>query len=150
MITDSGGIQEEAPSLGKPVLVTRETTERTEGLAAGTLRLVGTDPEVIFREGNRLLESEEAYREMADAENPYGDGHAAERIVACLEHLLLGTHPPTQFGTGYSRAAVAVAAGCAPAAGSGWRSCARRSTRRRSPSRPPTSTRANSSRSCRS
>jgi UDP-N-acetylglucosamine 2-epimerase (non-hydrolysing) len=111
VITDSGGIQEEAPSLGKPVLVTRETTERTEGLAAGTLRLVGTDPEVIFREGNRLLESEEAYREMADAENPYGDGHAAERIVACLEHLLLGTHPPTQFGTGYSRAAVAVAAG---------------------------------------
>ena len=92
VITDSGGIQEEAPSLGKPVLVTRETTERTEGLAAGTLRLVGTDPEVIFREGNRLLESDAAYREMADAENPYGDGHAAERIVACLEHLLLGTH----------------------------------------------------------
>jgi UDP-N-acetylglucosamine 2-epimerase (non-hydrolysing) len=111
VITDSGGIQEEAPSLGKPVLVTRETTERTEGLAAGTLRLVGTDPEVIFREGNRLLESDAAYREMADAENPYGDGHAAERIVACLEHLMLGTHPPTQFGTGYSRAAVAVAAG---------------------------------------
>jgi UDP-N-acetylglucosamine 2-epimerase (non-hydrolysing) len=111
VITDSGGIQEEAPSLGKPVLVTRETTERTEGLAAGTLRLVGTDPEVIFREGNRLLESEEAYREMADAENPYGDGRAAERIVACLEHLLLGTDPPTQFGTGYSRAAVAIAAG---------------------------------------
>jgi UDP-N-acetylglucosamine 2-epimerase (non-hydrolysing) len=111
VITDSGGIQEEAPSLGKPVLVTRETTERTEGLAAGTLRLVGTDPEVIFREGARLLESEEAYREMAGAENPYGDGRAAERIVACLEHLLLGTDPPTQFGTGYSRAAVAIAAG---------------------------------------
>jgi UDP-N-acetylglucosamine 2-epimerase (non-hydrolysing) len=111
VITDSGGIQEEAPSLDKPVLVTRETTERTEGLAAGTLRLVGTDPEVIFREGNRLLESDTAYREMAEAENPYGDGHAAERIVACLEHLLLGTNPPTQFGTGYSRAAVAVVAG---------------------------------------
>jgi UDP-N-acetylglucosamine 2-epimerase (non-hydrolysing) len=111
VITDSGGIQEEAPSLGKPVLVTRETTERTEGLAAGTLRLVGTNPRVIFSEGNRLLESEEAYREMAEAENPYGDGHAAERIVACLEHLLLGTEPPTQFGTGYSRAAVAIVAG---------------------------------------
>jgi UDP-N-acetylglucosamine 2-epimerase (non-hydrolysing) len=111
VITDSGGIQEEAPSLGKPVLVTRETTERTEGLAAGTLRLVGTNPRVIFDEANRLLESEVAYREMADAENPYGDGHAAERIVACLEHLLLGTNPPTQFGTGYSRAAVAIAAG---------------------------------------
>ncbi len=111
VITDSGGIQEEAPSLGKPVLVTRETTERTEGLAAGTLRLVGTDPLVIFEEANRLLESEASYREMADAENPYGDGHAAERIVACLEHLLLGTNPPSQFGTGYSRAAVAIAAG---------------------------------------
>ncbi len=111
VITDSGGIQEEAPSLGKPVLVTRETTERTEGLAAGTLRLVGTNPAVIFDEANKLLVSEVAYREMADAENPYGDGRAAERILACLEHLLLGTDPPTQFGTGYSRAAVAVAAG---------------------------------------
>jgi UDP-N-acetylglucosamine 2-epimerase (non-hydrolysing) len=111
VITDSGGIQEEAPSLGKPVLVTRETTERTEGLAAGTLRLVGTDPAVIFREGDKLLSSQEAYDEMAAAENPYGDGHAAERIVACLEHLLLGTNPPVQFGTGYSRAAVAIAAG---------------------------------------
>jgi hypothetical protein len=93
------------------VLVTRETTERTEGLAAGTLRLVGTNPNAIFTEGNRLLESEEAYRAMAESENPYGDGHAAERIVACLEHLLLGTDPPTQFGTGYSRAAVAIVAG---------------------------------------
>lgn len=111
VITDSGGIQEEAPSLGKPVLVTRETTERTEGIAAGTLRLVGTNPQVIFDEATRLLDSEVAYLEMADAENPYGDGHAAERIVACLEHLLLGTNPPTQFGTGYSRAAVAIAAG---------------------------------------
>ncbi|MFT3865372.1 MAG: UDP-N-acetylglucosamine 2-epimerase (non-hydrolyzing) [Solirubrobacterales bacterium] len=111
VITDSGGIQEEAPSLGKPVLVTRETTERTEGLAAGTLRLVGTDPAVIFREADRLLGSAEAYREMSEAENPYGDGRAAERIVACLEHLLLGTDPPTQFGTGYSRAAVSIAVG---------------------------------------
>jgi len=111
VITDSGGIQEEAPSLGKPVLVTRETTERTEGLAAGTLRLVGTDPQVIFDEATRLLESEVAYLEMAESENPYGDGRAAERIVACLEHLLLGTDPPTQFGTGYSRAAVTIVAG---------------------------------------
>jgi len=93
------------------VLVTRETTERTEGLAAGTLRLVGTDPQVIFDEANKLLTSDEAYREMSEAENPYGDGRAAERIVACLEHLLLGTNPPSQFGTGYSRAAVAIAAG---------------------------------------
>ena len=111
VITDSGGIQEEAPSLGKPVLVTRETTERTEGLAAGTLRLVGTNPQVIFDEANRLLDDDRAYREMSEAENPYGDGHAAERIVAALEHLFLGTNPPTQFGTGYSRAAVAIVAG---------------------------------------
>jgi UDP-N-acetylglucosamine 2-epimerase (non-hydrolysing) len=114
VITDSGGIQEEAPSLDKPVLVTRETTERTEGLSAGTLRLVGADPEKIFNEGSRLLSDEAAYREMAEAENPYGDGHAAERIVGALEHLLLGTKPPTQFGTGYSRATVALAAGIDP------------------------------------
>lgn len=118
VITDSGGIQEEAPSLGKPVLVTRETTERTEGLAAGTLKLVGTDPEVIFAEGKRLLDSADAYAEMASAANPYGDGRAAARIVAALEHLLLGGEPPTPFGPGYSRAAVSLAAGFEPTAGS--------------------------------
>jgi UDP-N-acetylglucosamine 2-epimerase (non-hydrolysing) len=114
VITDSGGIQEEAPSLGKPVLVTRETTERTEGLAAGTLRLVGTDPDVIHAEGSRLLDSDAAYREMAEAENPYGDGHAAERIVGALEHVLRGAEPPAQFGPGYSPATVALAAGWKP------------------------------------
>ena len=114
VITDSGGIQEEAPSLGKPVLVTRETTERTEGLAAGTLRLVGADPDLIFAEGSRLLESEAAYAEMAAAENPYGDGHAAQRIIGALEHILRGSDPPSQFGPGYSRATVALAAGWKP------------------------------------
>jgi UDP-N-acetylglucosamine 2-epimerase (non-hydrolysing) len=117
VITDSGGIQEEAPSLGKPVLVARETTERTEGLAAGTLRLVGTDPDLIFAEGARLLRDDAAYAEMAAAENPYGDGHAAERIVGALEHILHGTEPPTQFGPGYSRATVAMAAGFKPSRG---------------------------------
>lgn len=111
VITDSGGIQEEAPSLGKPVLVTRETTERTEGLDAGTLKLVGTDPDVIFAVATRLLEDDLAYAEMAAAPNPYGDGRAAERIVASLEHLLQGGEPPAPFGPGYSRAAVAVATG---------------------------------------
>lgn len=111
VITDSGGIQEEAPALDKPVLVLRETTERREGLEAGTLKLVGSDPERIFAAGNRLLTDEVAYREMALAPNPYGDGRAAERIVAALEHMLLGGEPPTQFGPGYSRAAVAAAAG---------------------------------------
>ncbi|MET0558242.1 MAG: UDP-N-acetylglucosamine 2-epimerase (non-hydrolyzing) [Solirubrobacterales bacterium] len=117
VITDSGGIQEEAPSLGKPVLVTRETTERTEGLAAGTLRLVGTNPEKIFLEGKRLLQDPIAYEEMASAANPYGDGHAAERIMAALEHLLLGGEPPVPFGSGFTRATVMVAAGLEPLQG---------------------------------
>ncbi len=84
IITDSGGVQEEAPSLGKPVLVMRETTERPEAVSAGTVRLVGTDPEAIRTQALRLLGDEAAYDEMARALNPYGDGHAAERIVAAL------------------------------------------------------------------
>jgi UDP-N-acetylglucosamine 2-epimerase (non-hydrolysing) len=114
VITDSGGIQEEAPSLDKPVLVTRETTERTEGIAAGTLRLVGTDPALIFAEGSRLLGDDAAYAKMAEAPNPYGDGRAAGRIVGALEHILLGKNPPEPFGPGYSRAAVSLAAGFGP------------------------------------
>jgi len=111
VLTDSGGIQEEAPSLGKPVLVMRETTERTEGVTAGTLRLVGTDPGLIIEEGRRLLEDPVAYAGMSQAENPYGDGRAAERIVAALEHLVLGGHAPAPFGPGYDRAVVGRAAG---------------------------------------
>jgi UDP-N-acetylglucosamine 2-epimerase (non-hydrolysing) len=111
VITDSGGIQEEAPSLGKPVLVARESTERQEGVAAGTLLLVGTDPERIASEGGRLLDDEAVYRRMAEAPNPYGDGHAAERIVAALDHLSRGGKPPHPFGAGYSRRAVLEAAG---------------------------------------
>ncbi len=111
VITDSGGVQEEAPSLSKPVLVTRETTERLEGLEAGTLRLVGTDPDVIHAAAIRLLDDDEAYANMATAPNPYGDGHAAERIVAALEHVLRGGKSPAPFGPGYSRAAVAHAGG---------------------------------------
>ena len=109
VITDSGGIQEEAPSLDKPVLVTRETTERTEGIAAGTLRLVGTDPALIFAEGARLLEDADAYAKMASAPNPYGDGKAATRIAGALEHIVLGKNAPEPFGPGYSRDAVALA-----------------------------------------
>ena len=85
ILTDSGGIQEEAPSLGKPVLVMRDTTERPEGIAAGTLKLVGTAEEAIYRNFKELLESEEAYNEMAKANNPYGDGHACQRIADILE-----------------------------------------------------------------
>ena len=84
-LTDSGGIQEECPSYGKPVLVMRDTTERPEGVTAGTLRLVGTDEEVIYKNFKELLENETAYNKMAHACNPYGDGHACERIADILE-----------------------------------------------------------------
>lgn len=84
ILTDSGGIQEEAPSLGKPVLVMRDTTERPEGVAAGTLRLVGTEEEAIYREFSRLLDDPAVYVEMSHASNPYGDGHASERIADVL------------------------------------------------------------------
>ena len=84
ILTDSGGIQEEAPSLGKPVLVLRDTTERPEGIDAGTLKLVGTDSEVIYRETVRLLTDKEEYARMSRASNPYGDGHASERIADAI------------------------------------------------------------------
>ena len=85
ILTDSGGIQEEAPSLGKPVLVMRDTTERPEGIAAGTLKLVGTDENTIYAEFKRLLEDSGAYEAMSKASNPYGDGLAAKRIADALE-----------------------------------------------------------------
>lgn len=84
ILTDSGGIQEEAPSLGKPVLVMRDTTERPEGIAAGTLKLVGTEEETIYNEFSRLLSDREEYDAMSKASNPYGDGHACERIADIL------------------------------------------------------------------
>ena len=84
ILTDSGGIQEEAPSLGKPVLVMRDTTERPEGIAAGTLKLVGTDEEVIYRSFKQLLEDEAEYAKMSTASNPYGDGFACKRIADIL------------------------------------------------------------------
>ena len=90
ILTDSGGIQEEAPSLGKPVLVMRDTTERPEGIIAGTLKLVGTNEETIYAEFKRLLEDEKAYAAMSRASNPYGDGHACERIADILEGLNVG------------------------------------------------------------
>jgi UDP-N-acetylglucosamine 2-epimerase (non-hydrolysing) len=85
IITDSGGVQEEAPSLGKPVLVMRNTTERPEAIAAGTVRLVGTNSERIVTEGSRLLNDRQEYEAMALAHNPYGDGLAAGRIVKALK-----------------------------------------------------------------
>jgi UDP-N-acetylglucosamine 2-epimerase (non-hydrolysing) len=85
ILTDSGGIQEEAPSLGKPVLVMRDTTERPEGIKAGTLKLVGTSEDVIYKEFTKLLDDKSEYEKMSKASNPYGDGHASERIADVLE-----------------------------------------------------------------
>ncbi len=84
IMTDSGGIQEEAPSLGKPVLVLRDTTERPEGIAAGTLKLVGTDETIIYQEAKKLLTDKTEYEKMSKASNPYGDGHASEYIVNAI------------------------------------------------------------------
>lgn len=84
ILTDSGGIQEEAPSLGKPVLVLRDTTERPEAVASGTVKLVGTDEDKVYNTAYKLLTDEVAYREMAESINPYGDGHTSERIVQAI------------------------------------------------------------------
>jgi UDP-N-acetylglucosamine 2-epimerase (non-hydrolysing) len=96
VLTDSGGIQEEAPALGKPVLVLRDTTERPEAVHAGTVKLVGTDRERIIHETNQLLNCREAYLKMANAVNPYGDGRAAERICRALEHYFGLTEKPVE------------------------------------------------------
>ena len=92
VLTDSGGIQEEAPSLGKPVLVLRDVTERTEGIEAGTARLVGTSRRRILDETERLLRDPSAYEAMARAHNPYGDGRASARIVGVLRQSLAAEH----------------------------------------------------------
>jgi UDP-N-acetylglucosamine 2-epimerase (non-hydrolysing) len=88
LLTDSGGLQEEAPSLGKPVLVLRETTERPEAVYAGTAKLIGTDTARILQEAGRLLSQPAAYQEMANAINPFGDGHASERIAEAVKQFL--------------------------------------------------------------
>jgi UDP-N-acetylglucosamine 2-epimerase (non-hydrolysing) len=97
VLTDSGGVQEEAPSLGKPVLVMRETTERPEAVDAGTVRLVGTDEETLVREMTRLLTDPEAYAAMSRAVNPYGDGRAAARCVQAMENLFGYAERPLDF-----------------------------------------------------
>ena len=84
ILTDSGGVQEEAPALGKPVLVLRDTTERPEAVAAGTVKLIGTDRDVVYNEAKLLLTDEEAYNEMAESVNPYGDGKASARIIQAI------------------------------------------------------------------
>jgi UDP-N-acetylglucosamine 2-epimerase (non-hydrolysing) len=110
ILTDSGGIQEEAPALGIPVLVARESTERGEGLAAGTLRLVGTDPDRIVFELEAVLADPKAH-EVNPEDNPYGDGRSAERIVAALEYLAGISPAPVRFGPAFSRREVLEAGG---------------------------------------
>ncbi|MEK5272002.1 UDP-N-acetylglucosamine 2-epimerase (non-hydrolyzing) [Aeribacillus sp. FSL K6-8394] len=98
ILTDSGGVQEEAPSLGKPVLVLRDTTERPEGIEAGTLKLAGTDEETIYKMAKELLTNKEEYERMAKASNPYGDGNASKRIVeAILYHFGKREERPQSF-----------------------------------------------------
>lgn len=98
VLTDSGGIQEEAPSLGKPVLVLRDTTERPEAVAAGTVRLIGTDKDVVYEETKRLLTDKDAYNAMSMAVNPYGDGKASQRIVQAILHTFGGKNSvPEEF-----------------------------------------------------
>ncbi|SDW89653.1 UDP-N-Acetylglucosamine 2-epimerase [Alicyclobacillus hesperidum] len=97
ILTDSGGIQEEAPSLGVPVLVLRDTTERPEGIEAGTLKLVGTDEDAIFQEARTLLTDAAAYADMAGRKNPYGDGRASERIVQAILHHFGRAQRPEPF-----------------------------------------------------
>ncbi len=104
VLTDSGGVQEEAPSLGKPVLVMRETTERPEAVQAGTVRLVGTDEQTIIDSVSELLTDERAYAAMARAVNPYGDGHAAGRAVASMEHFFGFGPRPEEFSPAASAA----------------------------------------------
>ena len=102
IMTDSGGIQEEAPSLGKPVLVLRDTTERPEAVEAGTVKLVGTDKESVYRTATELIVNKEAYLAMSNAVNPYGDGLASDRIVQALRHEFFeGQDKPTTFGKSY-------------------------------------------------
>jgi UDP-N-acetylglucosamine 2-epimerase (non-hydrolysing) len=110
IVTDSGGIQEEAPALGVPVLVARDSTERGEGVDAGTLTLVGTHPDKIVAEAEAVLADPAAHR-VDPARNPYGDGFASERIVTALEYISGFPRVPARFGPGFSRRAVLAAAG---------------------------------------
>ena len=96
VLTDSGGLQEEAPSLGKPVLVLRDNTERPEAIEAGTVVLIGTDKVILKKSVSELLYHDEAYQKMAQAINPYGDGKASERIVQGIKYFLGLTEVPAQ------------------------------------------------------
>jgi UDP-N-acetylglucosamine 2-epimerase (non-hydrolysing) len=110
-MTDSGGIQEEAPSLHTPVIVMRETTERQEGVDRGTLKLVGTDTDKIIAAARQLMEDPNEYLLMSSRANPYGDGRASERMVAAMEYIAFDAPLPAPYGSGFERAEVLRAAG---------------------------------------
>src|SRR5699024_7899288 len=98
ILTDSGGVQEEAPSLGKPVLVLRDNTERPEGVKAGTLKVIGTEYDSIMRETKRILDNKEAYQQMSKASNPYGDGNTSQRICEIIEYYFgIRNKKPEEF-----------------------------------------------------
>jgi UDP-N-acetylglucosamine 2-epimerase (non-hydrolysing) len=119
-LTDSGGIQEEAPSLGTPVICVRETTERQEGVDAGTVELVGTDTDRIVTAVSRLLDDELELSRRAKRENPYGDGQSAVRIVRALEHIVYESPAPVPFGAGFDRTSILGAGGSADPVAAGW------------------------------
>lgn len=119
-ITDSGGIQEEAPSLGTPVVCVRESTERQEGVDAGTVELVGTDTGRIVAAAARLLDDPQELRGRRTRSNPYGDGYAATRIVRALEHIVFDSPAPAPFGPGFDRLAILGAGGSADPVAAGW------------------------------
>lgn len=120
VITDSGGIQEEAPSLGTPVLCVRETTERQEGVDAGTVELVGTDTARIVAASRLLLDDPAELARRRRRSNPYGDGLSSERIVMALRHIVFDTLPPEPLGPGFDRSAVLRAGGSADPIAAGW------------------------------
>ena len=111
VLTDSGGIQEEAPSFGTPVLVLRESTERQEGVDAGTLEIVGTRVDDIVAAASRLLDDPVVYAQRSGRANPYGDGRAADRILRATQHLLENSPAPAPYGVAFDRLAVLLAAG---------------------------------------
>ncbi|GAA1930802.1 UDP-N-acetylglucosamine 2-epimerase (non-hydrolyzing) [Microbacterium aoyamense] len=119
-ITDSGGIQEEAPSLGVPVICVRETTERQEGVAAGTVELVGTDVQRIVHAASVLLDDPDELARRSARVNPYGDGFASARIIEALDNIVSGTRAPESYGPGFDRTAVLAAAGVADPLQRSW------------------------------
>lgn len=119
-LSDSGGVQEEAPAVGTPVLCLRESTERTEGVKAGTVTMVGTDPDVVVAQVARLLDHPDELARRTALPNPYGDGHASQRILAVLDHIVYAAPIPAPFDLGVDRGLILSGAGVADPVAEGW------------------------------